>query len=160
VWLESGVAHFENQKVVGVGGYSTPHRTGTIWEKLAYNWWSKFNKISNAYERDTYFSTINCILRKSLWEEYPFDEKLPNVIPQADKFGGEDYDWSVEMIHRGYKIVVEPKLNVYHSHRETLSQLASKYIVWRRIRKKIRLLQRPRKSSTRLENVKPLYYDI
>jgi hypothetical protein len=141
-----------------VGGYSTPHKDGTVWEKLAYNWWSKLNKTSKAYAKDTFFSTTNCILRKSSWEKYPFDEKLPNEIPNAEKFGGEDYDWSIEMMGRGYQITVEPKFNVYHSHKETLSQLASKYITWRRIRKKIRSLKRPRKSYTRLEKTRPLYY--
>lgn len=159
-WLESGVAHFKNPKVAGVGGYSTPHKSGTLWEKLTYNWWSKLNEISKAYTKDTYFSTINCILRKLAWEKYPFDEKLPNEIPNSEKFGGEDYDWSEEMICRGYQIVVEPRLNVYHSHKETLSQLASKYIAWRKIRKKIRTLKRPRESYTKLETVKPFYYNL
>jgi hypothetical protein len=160
IWLESGILHFKNPKVAGVGGYSTPHKDGTVWEKLAYNWWSKLNKTSKAYAKDTFFSTTNCILRKSSWEKYPFDEKLPNEIPNAEKFGGEDYDWSVEMMNRGFQIVVEPRLNVYHSHRETLSQLAIKYITWRRIRKKIRMLKRPRKAYTRLEKVKPFCYEL
>lgn len=157
IWLESGIAHFRNSKVAGVGGYSTPHKNGTFWEKLAYNWWNGFNKVSKAYTKDTYFSTVNCILRKSLWTTYPFDEKLPNKISNTEKFGGEDYDWSVEMMERGYQIIVEPKFNVYHSHKETLSQLTLKYITWRRIRKKIRSLKRPRKSYTRLEKTKPFY---
>lgn len=160
VWLESGVTHFKNPKVAGVGGYSISHKSGTVWEKLAYNWWSKLNEISSAYAKDNYFSTINCILRKSLWKKYPFDERLPSEIPSAGKFGGEDYDWAIEMQARGYKIVVEPKFNVYHSHKETLFQLASKYFVWRSIRKKIRSFKRPRKAYTKLEKVKPLYYDL
>lgn len=159
-WLENGVAHFTNLKVAGVGGYSTPHKNGTFWEKIAYNWWSGLNKVSKAYAKDTYFSTINCILRKSLWQKYPFDEKLPDEIPNAQKFGGEDYDWSVEMMTRGYSIVVEPRFNVYHSHKETLSQLFLKYLVWHRIRKKIRSLKRPRESYTKLEKAKPFYYDL
>jgi hypothetical protein len=159
-WLESGVIHFKDSEVGGVGGYSTPHKSGTFWEKLAYNWWAQLNRISNAYRKDTYFSTTNCILRRSLWEEYPFDEKLPDNVPNAQKFGGEDYDWSVEIMSRGYRIVVEPKFSVYHSHGETLSQLATKYITWRRIRKKIRSLKRPRKSYTRLAKTKPFFYAL
>jgi hypothetical protein len=159
-WLESGVAHFTSPKVAGVGGYSTSHEDGTIWEKLAYDSWKKLNELSNAYVRDDYFSTINCILRKSLWERYPFDEKLPSEIAQAGKFGGEDYDWAKEMEARGYRIVVEPKFNVHHSHKETLAQLVSKYLAWRRIRMEINSFKRPRKSYTKLDKVKPLYYDL
>lgn len=159
-WLESGVAHFRSQKVAGVGGYFTPHKNGTFWEKLAYKSWSKLNQISKAYVKDNYFSTVNCILRKSLWKIYPFDERLPSEIPYARKFGGEDYDWAIEMLMRGYEIVVEPRFNVHHSHKESLSQLLLKYIAWHRIRRKINSLKRPRKSYMKLDKVKPLHYNL
>jgi hypothetical protein len=159
-WLENGVHHFGNRKVAGVGGYFSPHKDGTLWEKLVYNSWKKLNEISRAYAKDNYFSTIDCILRKSLWEEYPFDEKIPREIPHAGKFGGEDYDWAIEMQARGYKIIVEPKFSVYHSHKEKLEQLVPKYLIWRRIRKKIKAFKRPRKSYTKLWKTKPLYYNI
>ncbi|MEM3696644.1 MAG: hypothetical protein QXQ94_03965 [Candidatus Bathyarchaeia archaeon] len=160
VWLENGIQHFSDPKVAGVGGYFTPHKDGTLWEKLVYHSWKKLNEISRAYVKDNFFSTIDCILRKSLWEEYPFDEQLPKEIPSAGKFGGEDYDWAVEMQARGYKIIVEPKFSVYHSHKEKLEQLLPKYLVWRQIRKKIRRLKRPRKSYTKLWKTKPAYYNI
>jgi glycosyltransferase involved in cell wall biosynthesis len=160
-WLEIGVAHFKSPKVAGVGGYFTAHEDGTTWEKLGYDWWWKRrNEITKAYVKDNYFSTVNCIFRKSLWEKYPFDEKLPNEIPYAGKFGGEDYDWAEEMQARGYRIVVDPRFNVCHSHKETIAQLILKYMVWRRIRKRIKSFKRPRKSYTRLERVKPSHYDL
>ena len=68
-------------------------------------------------------------------EEYLFDEKLSDEIPQARKFG-QDYDWATEMLARDYKIVVEPKFDVYNSHGETLSKLVSKYLIWRRSEKR------------------------
>ena len=159
-WLESGVAHFRNPRVAGVAGYFVPHKNGSLWEKIAYNSWCKLYEKSGAYVKDNYFSTVNCIFRKSLWKEYPFDELLPKKIPYARKFGGEDYDWSLEMLARGYEIVVEPKFNVYHSHNEPLSRLFSKYLAWQRVREKIGSLARPRESYTKLANIKPLYYKI
>jgi GT2 family glycosyltransferase len=160
-WLEKGVAHFKSPEVAGVGGYFTAHEDGTVWEKLSYDWgWKRCNEVTKAYAKDNHFSTVNCILKKSLWEKYPFDEKLPDEIPQARKFGGEDYDWAQEMQARGYRIIVDPKFSVSHSHKETGMQLLSKYLIWRRIRKKIRSLKRPRKAYTRLEGAKPLYYNL
>jgi len=85
---------------------------------------------------------------------------LSDEIAQVRKFGGEDCDWATEMLARGYKIVVEPKFDVYHSHGETLSKLVSKYPIWRRIRKKVKSFRRPRKFYTKLESVKPPYYDL
>jgi len=160
-WLEAGVGHFKDPTIAGVGGYTTSHRRGTIWEKIGYDMlWKKRNEVSKAHVKDDFFSTVNCILRRSLWEKYPFDERLPSEIPYSRKLGGEDFDWAREMEARGCKIVVEPGFNVYHSHRETFTQLASKYLVWQKIRRGIRSFRRPRKSYTRLESAKPLYYDL
>jgi GT2 family glycosyltransferase len=160
-WIESGVTHFEKSDVAGVGGYSIPPKDGTFWEKIAYGlWWRKLNEVSNAYVSDSYFSTMNCILRRSLWEGYPFDENLSIVIPSAMRFGGEDYDWASEMLARGYRIIVEPSFCIYHSHGEGLPILFSKYLAWRRIRKQIKMFRRPRKSYTRLKNVDIPHYDI
>jgi len=158
-WLESGVSHFESRDVAGVGGYARPDKQGTAWEKLAYDWgWRRLNELSRFYIKDNYFSTVNCILRRSLWEEYPFDERISEKIPNSGKFGGEDYDWGMEMLARGHKLIVEPSFDVLHSHGETISQLVPKYLIWRRIRGKIRSLRRPRESYTRLESVKPMEY--
>lgn len=160
-WLKSGVSHFKTSDVAGVGGYSLPHRYGTFWEKIAFDWgWRRLNELSGAYAKDDFFSTVNCILRRSLWEEYPFDEKIPDEIPRAEIFGGEDYDWGMEMLARGYRLVVEPRFDVYHSHGETISQLIPKYLTWRQIRRNIRSLRRPRKSYTRLKEAKPSYHTL
>ncbi len=160
-WLEIGAAHFISPLVAAVGGYFTSHEDGTFWEKLVYDWWWKRrNEITKAFVEDNYFSTVNCILRRSLWKSYPFDEKLPVEIPLAKRFGGEDYDWAEEMQARGYKLVVEPRFNVCHSHQETFAQLVQKYLVWRRIRKQIRHFRRPRSSYTRLERIRPSYYSF
>ncbi len=157
-WLEAGMAHFNDSKVAGVGGYTVSHTDGTMWEKMGYDLlWKKRIEVSKTYARDDSFSTVNCLIRKSLWKQYPFDEKLLNLISGALEFGGEDYDWAVEMKARGYKIVVEPKLVMFHSHGESLSSLFPKYLAWRQIRRKIRELKRPRTSYTRLNGKKPSF---
>mgnify|MGYP003877235101 CR=1 FL=1 len=160
-WLENGVSHFERRDVAGVAGYTMPHRYGTIWEKLAFDLsWRRLKEQSRAYVKDTFFSTTNCILRRSLWMQYSFDEKMPELIENAEKFGGEDYDWALEMLARGYKLVVEPQFDVYHSHGESLSKLVLKYLIWRKIRKDIRSLKRPRESYTRLREIQPTVYQL
>jgi len=161
VWLERGISHFNSSNVAGVAGYITPHHYGTIWEKLAFDLgWRKLKEQSRAYVKDTFFSTTNCILRRSLWSQYSFDERMPDLIENAGKFGGEDYDWALEMLARGYKLVVEPRFDVYHSHRESLPALLSKYLIWRKIRKDIRSLERLRESYTRLKITSPKFYEI
>jgi len=160
-WIEFGVSHFADPKVAGVAGYFTAHRNGTFWEKLFYDWWwKKRNEISNACSRDDYFSTVNCVLRRSLWVQYPFDERLPIDIPETRRFGGEDFDWAEEMQARGYEIIVDPRFNVSHSHGDTLAQLVPKYVAWRRIRRRITSYARPRQSYSRMKEIGSLDYAI
>ncbi|MEM2546443.1 MAG: glycosyltransferase family A protein [Candidatus Bathyarchaeia archaeon] len=159
-WLENGLTHFENPNVAGVGGYFSPHEDGGIWEKIVYGCWSGLNGFGGARSRGNHFSTVNCIIRKSLWKEYPFDEKIPCIIPYSKSFGGEDYDWAVEMKARGYKVVLDPKFNVHHSHGEKLHKLVLKHVIWSRIKAEIRSLKRPRVSYTRLVGLNPEYYTI
>lgn len=157
-WLENGLAHFESSDVAGVGGYFSSHKDGKIWEKIVYGCWSGLNRAGGARLKNNHFSTVNCIIRKSLWRGYPFDEKLPSIIPHSRNFGGEDYDWAVEMQARGYKVILDPKFNVHHSHGETLQKLISKHIIWNKIKAEIKSLKRPRVSYTKLWRMKPVYY--
>jgi len=55
------------------------------------------------------------------------------------------------MIARGNRIVVEPKLAVFHSHGETLPQLLSKYLIWLGIKSRIKSLERPECLKVSLE---------
>lgn len=143
-WIANGVKHFRNPRVAGVGGYFVANEDGSVWEKLVHGLlWSNFKETSKAYIKDGYFSTINCIIRKSLWTQYPFEENLPD--------GGEDYDWAQEMKARGYRIVVDPRFNVHHSHSYTLPEIITTNLAWYKIRKKIDSFERPRKSYTRLK---------
>lgn len=91
-WLENGIRNFEDPKVAGISGY---------W---AGGHMPEFFKIRLV---NANLSNTNSIIRKSLWEEYPFDEKFE---------GGEDYDWGVEMLSRGYKTIFDPKFSIFHYH--------------------------------------------
>jgi hypothetical protein len=146
-WLEDGLIHFEDENVAGVGGFFYPSDTLALRPPLDLIQ-AQMAKIAGVYSR---FSTINCIIRRSRWREYPFDEALPKVIPETKKFGGEDYDWPLEMISRGYKIVLDPNFSVIHTHRENLAieilRNLKNYFIYNRLHGKIKSLQRPRDAS-------------
>jgi len=57
--------------------------------------------------KDSFFHNANSIIRRSLWEEVPFDDKITNI---------EDRLWAQEMLNRGYKLLYEPEASVYHYH--------------------------------------------
>jgi len=151
-WLESGLTHFKDPLVAGVSGYFHPFPTASVWEKIHSLTWAKYKEATNTSRKDLYFSTINCLLKKTIWKEYPFDENLPSMVPESKKYGGEDYDWGLEMVARGYKIVVEPKFDVYHSHNESFSPFMSRRVAYRNLKARIKRFRRPRKSFTRASN--------
>jgi rhamnosyltransferase len=149
-WLQDGLRHLEDPRVAGVTGFFLPHREGKIRNKLDVVIYYFSQKM---VLRQDWCSTINCIIRKSLWRRYPFDENLQKLIPETRKYGLEDYDWSKEMVARGYRIVVDPLFSVFHSHEKWLEELGRNtkgYFTYRRIQQKINSFQRPRKSFSRV----------
>lgn len=148
-WLQDGVRHFKDPKVAGVSGFFFPHNERAIFgriEKMLYYFSQR------VVLHQDWCSTINCIIRKSLWQVYPFDENLPRIIPQTQKRGLEDFDWSKEMIFRGYKIVVDPKFSVFHSHEEGFNEIMRNikgYFIYKRLQQQIIKLKRPRKSFSK-----------
>jgi len=153
-WLENGVKYFADTQVAGVSGYFVPDHRGGISAKLDK---AVYQFTQKSVLHQDWCSTINCVIRKSLWQVYPFDENLPNIIPETTRYGLEDYDWSKEMIARSFKIIVDPAFSVYHSHgnflNETERNLRS-YFVYRRLQKKINSLKRPRASYSSVFDVK------
>ncbi len=159
-WLQDGISHFEDDKVAGVSGFFIPHRERVAGKKINDVLYYLSQKM---VLRQDWCSTINCIIRKSLWERYPFDENLPKIIPETKKYGLEDYDWSKEMIARGFKIVVDPAFSVFHSHGETFKEMKRNvkgYFIYRRIQQKINLLKRPRKSFSKVFQTKTLFKEM
>jgi len=149
-WLESGLRHFRKESIAGVGGFFFPSEKGVA--KGA------FHLIEVEMKRISWISTINCIIRKSRWEEYPFDESLLDRIPETRKYGGEDFDWTLEMTARGYEIVLDPDFSVVHGHEKDIlleiGRNLRNYFIYKRLREKIKRLERPRQAFTRVHREK------
>ncbi|MEW6754360.1 MAG: glycosyltransferase, partial [Candidatus Latescibacterota bacterium] len=60
------------------------------------------------------FSMASSAIRRSVWEEMPFDEELQY---------SEDIDWTWRARQRGYAVRYAPRSAVYHSHNYSLTQL-------------------------------------
>jgi len=149
-WLQGGVKHFEDPQVAGVSGFFLPHKEAAVFGRCDATLYYFSQKIS---AHPVWCSTINCIIRKSLWAKYPFDENLPKIIPETKEYGSEDYDWSREMAARGFRIVIDPLFSVFHSHHEKLDEMSRNlrnYFVYRRLQQKINSFSRPRNSSSRV----------
>lgn len=158
-WLEHGLEHFEDKKVASISGFFYPHQAiyqARILSMVTYYLAERFASKINMNR----FATTNCIIRKTLWQKYPFDERLPEIIPETKRYGLEDYDWGLEMLARGFKVIIDPKFSVYHSHEEGLKEIKRNlrnFFTYIKIQKKVRELKRPRRSFSRLEQVLPMF---
>jgi len=57
--------------------------------------------------KDSFFHNANSIIKKSIWDKFPFDSETTNI---------EDRLWGREMIQNGYKLAYTPDASVYHHH--------------------------------------------
>ena len=145
-WLQDGLKHFEDPKVAGVSGFFIPHQKDTFGKWITPMYYFSERKVL----RQNWLSTINCIIRKSLWETYPFNESLPKIIPETKRYGLEDYDWSIEMMARGFRIIIDPSFSVFHSHEEGFKEMmrhTKNFFVFRRIQEKVKVARRKERFS-------------
>src|SRR3546814_2683679 len=69
--------------------------------------WTTFRDERVRQRVDYFFHNANSAIRKGIWRDQPFDEKIRGV---------EDREWGKRMIAAGYDIVYEPGMRAYHQH--------------------------------------------
>jgi len=122
-WLETLIAPFADERVVGVTGRHVPrpdcdlvgrwqvdYRSEFLGEKLRVQQmdsWDTFLTLSFEERlRLVSFDNVCSALRRDVWEKCPFQP-----LPFA-----EDLDWGVRAMAAGYRLVYDPSVRVIHSH--------------------------------------------
>lgn len=111
-WLRNGISHFYHSNVAGVYSPVIPRKQCTLAEMLFY--WpgyvvAKMRGPHRVVQTGMgVFGATNIALRKTLWEEHPFDERYG--------LGGEDGEWAQWVISQGYDLVCDYRFAVQHSH--------------------------------------------
>jgi rhamnosyltransferase len=106
LWLEKFVSAIEeNKKFAGVYGRQEPMSFSAASDKrdmlLVFGLDRKYQT------KDSFFHNANSIIRRKVWNQIPFDEKIKNI---------EDRIWGQEVLNNNYKIMYEPEASVYHYH--------------------------------------------
>lgn len=117
-WLGNLLRHFDDASVAAVWGPSfarrstTPETTEPVRQEPG----------TYTYEtRGWGMDNCNSALRRSLWLDFPFDERLPAT---------EDKAWGMEAMARGYSLIFDPMAAVWHDrHRPTHSFRRSKAVM-------------------------------
>jgi threonine dehydrogenase-like Zn-dependent dehydrogenase/glycosyltransferase involved in cell wall biosynthesis len=63
-------------------------------------------------------NNANSAIRRDLWEQYPFDEKLPGL---------EDIDWARHWMEKNHQVHYVPKASLYHIHEESWRQIRTRF---------------------------------
>ena len=111
-WLKNLVSHFDNLEVGGVYGRQIPRLSSSPMEKRGFL--LSYGEEREIQTRETSFSNSNSAIRKQIWQEVNFDEEI--------EFS-EDLVWAKRVLSKGYKLIYEPKADVYHSHEHSLSEI-------------------------------------
>lgn len=135
-WLAALVENLRrDERVAGVYGRQVPHRRASLITRALTNGLAsadterqekliedmgRYRKLPpNRRRRLCAFDNVGSCIRRSVWEEIPFEKT---------DFG-EDIRWGKSVVEAGYKLVYEPRAAVLHSHeRGALYDLRRYYV--------------------------------
>jgi rhamnosyltransferase len=133
-YLQDAISDFDlDPKVMGVYGLWKALPDSTFWDKFIINpffgliFVLKGNPIIYSKKRGGILQFSNAIFKKEFWDKKNFDERYG--------LGGEDYEWAVYWLNKGYKIVLEKKMTLFHSHYLNLWEWVEQFMHWMEVLK-------------------------
>lgn len=108
LWADYAYAHLGpegNPNTCGIYGRQEPLPETSAIDRR--DLWTTFRDERVTQRVDYFFHNANSAIRKSIWHDEPFDEKIRGV---------EDREWGKRMISAGHDIVYEPGMRAYHHH--------------------------------------------
>lgn len=104
-WIENLIRNFDDPDVAGVYGRQEPMSFSSDFDKR--DLMIVFGLDRRVQEKDSFFHNANSMLRRDLWERFPFDDEITNI---------EDRLWAEQVLKAGFKLIYEPEASVYHYH--------------------------------------------
>ena len=104
-WLEAMYRNMEDPNVAGVYGRQIPMNYTDAVDKRDLLVTFGLDRIEQV--KGSFFHNASSLVRRSIWEEIPFDDELTNI---------EDRIWGKLIISSGLKIIYEPDSCVFHYH--------------------------------------------
>ena len=115
-WIEQLLAPFADQKVALSYGKQRGNHTSNFSEQQVFKHWYPDGKTGE--QSHPFCNNANAAIRRSIWEEHPYDESLSGL---------EDIAWANWVIDQGYRIVYSPEAEIVHLHKETPGAVYNRY---------------------------------
>ncbi|MCA1822707.1 MAG: glycosyltransferase, partial [Frankia sp.] len=115
-WLEDLVAPFARPDVALAYGRQIGNELTRYSEHRILARW--FPATSDTAQRHPFCNNANAAIRRTLWQQSPYDEELTGL---------EDLAWAKRAVEAGHTIAYVASAAVVHAHRETFRQVANRY---------------------------------
>ena len=115
-WLESLLRPFEEAKVALTYGKQRGPDFAKYSEQQVFHQW--YPDASKADQETAFCNNANAAIRKSLWQENPYDETLTGL---------EDLAWAKWAKEQGYAITYVAEAQIIHVHNETPRGVFNRY---------------------------------
>lgn len=116
-WLENLLSGFRDDRVAAVYGRQRGVPESHFSERQILRRW--FPDVSVDRQEDSFSNNANCAVRRSLWEEFPYDESLTGL---------EDVAWAQQVMRHGWWVSYRADAGVIHVHNESPSQIRNRYM--------------------------------
>lgn len=115
-WLSNLVSGFDDDKVAVVYGKQRGIPDSHFSERQIFRRW--FPDESVPRQDNPFSNNANCAIRRSLWEESPYDEELTGL---------EDVAWAQQVMRLGWWVSYRADAGVIHVHSETPREIRNRY---------------------------------
>ncbi len=116
-WLETLILPFSDPKVALTYGKQRGNEDSKYSERqLLMQWFPDTMPVQQAHP---FCNNANAVIRKSLWQNNPYDETLPGL---------EDLDWAHRLMNQGYSIQYVPDAEIIHIHEESPASIYHRYL--------------------------------
>ena len=115
-WLEQMLKPFENPDIALVYGKQRGNEVTKYSEHQIFAHW--FPEESNFLQSHPFCNNANSVVRRTLWQQFPYDEGLTGL---------EDLAWAKQVMELGYKIAYNAEAEIIHVHEETPKRIYNRY---------------------------------
>ncbi|HEY4606233.1 MAG TPA: glycosyltransferase family 2 protein [Acidimicrobiia bacterium] len=115
-WLANLSSGFEDDRVAVVYGRQRGIPDSHLSERQIFKRW--YPDESVARQEGPFSNNANAAIRRSLWEQYPYDETLTGL---------EDVAWAQTVMRDGWWVCYRADAGVVHVHDETPGQIRNRY---------------------------------
>ena len=115
-WLELMLQPFEDERVALVYGKQRGDHSNKYSEHQIFAKW--FPEQSTKDQPHPFCNNANCAIRRSLWEQYPYDEALTGL---------EDLAWAKNIQEQGWRIAYQAEATIIHVHEEAWKNVFNRY---------------------------------